>query len=99
MRHTVYLNGDMILDHHTDLSHKVREIHPDVNIIALTATATKKVTKDIIENLNLKKSAIFKKSFFRENLAYQVIQNENKIGKLEKIFKKKPLPYNYLCWV
>ena len=78
---------------------KVREIHPNINVIALTATATKKVTKDIIENLNLKKSAVFKKSFFRENLAYQVIQIENKIGKLEKIFKKKPLPYNYLCWV
>jgi len=74
------------------LIHKVREIHPDVNIIALTATATKKVTKDIIENLNLKKTAIFKKSLFRENLAYQVIQNENKIGKLEKIFKKNPYP-------
>ena len=72
--------------------HKVREIHPDVNIIALTATATKKVTEDIIENLNLKHTAIFKKSFFRENLAYQVIQNENKIGKLEKIFKKNPYP-------
>ena len=72
--------------------HKVREIHPDVNIIALTATATKKVTEDIIENLNLKQTAIFKKSFFRENLAYQVIQNENKIGKLEKIFKKNPYP-------
>ena len=74
------------------LIHKVREIHPDINIIALTATATKKVTKDIIENLNLKQTAIFKKSFFRENLAYQVIQNENKIGKLEKIFKKNPYP-------
>jgi len=71
---------------------KVREIHPNINVIALTATATKKVTKDIIENLNLKKSAVFKKSFFRENLAYQVIQIENKIGKLEKIFKKNPYP-------
>ena len=52
------------------LIYKVREIHPNINVIALTATATKKVTKDIIENLNLKKSAVFKKSFFRENLAY-----------------------------
>ena len=44
------------------LIHKVREIHPEVNVIALTATATKKVTQDIIENLNLKGTAIFKKS-------------------------------------
>lgn len=74
------------------LIHKVREIHPDVNVIALTATATTKVAEDIIENLNLKGTAIFKKSFFRENLAYLVIENENKIGKLEKIFKKNPHP-------
>ena len=74
------------------LIHKVREIHPEVNVIALTATATKKVTQDIIENLNLKGTAIFKKSFFRENLAYLVIENENKIGKLEEIFKKNPHP-------
>ena len=74
------------------LIHKIREIHPSVNIIALTATATKKVTNDVIENLNLRGASIFKKSFFRENLAYQVIYNENKIGKLEKIFKKNPFP-------
>ena len=74
------------------LIHKIREIHPNVNIIALTATATKKVTNDVVENLNLRKASIFKKSFFRENLAYQVIYNENKIGKLEKIFKKNPFP-------
>ena len=74
------------------LIHKIREIHPSVNIIALTATATKKVTNDVVENLNLRDASIFKKSFFRENLAYQVIYNENKIGKLEKIFKKNPFP-------
>lgn len=74
------------------LIHKIREIHPSVNIIALTATATKKVTNDVVENLNLRNASIFKKSFFRENLAYQVIYNENKIGKLEKIFKKNPFP-------
>ena len=74
------------------LIHKIREIHPSVNIIALTATATKKVTNDVVENLNLRKASIFKKSFFIENLAYQVIYNENKIGKLEKIFKKNPFP-------
>lgn len=74
------------------LIYKIREIHPKVNIIALTATATKKVTNDIVENLNLNEVSIFKKSFFRKNLAYQVIQNENKIGKLERIFKKNPYP-------
>ena len=74
------------------LIYKVRDVLPTINIIALTATATKKVVDDIIENLNLSKTSIFKKSFYRNNLAYQIIKNENKLGKLEQIFKKNPFP-------
>lgn len=74
------------------LIHKVRDALPTVNMIALTATATKKVVEDIIENLNLSNTSIFKKSFYRKNLAYQIIKNENKLGKLEQIFKKNPFP-------
>ena len=74
------------------LIYKVRDVFPTINIIALTATATKKVVDDIIENLNLSKTSIFKKSFYRNNLAYQIIKNENKLGKLEQIFKKNPFP-------
>ena len=74
------------------LIHKVRDVLPTVNMIALTATATKKVVEDIIENLNLSNTSIFKKSFYRKNLAYQIIKNENKLGKLEQIFKKNPFP-------
>ena len=74
------------------LIHKVRDVLPTINMIALTATATKKVVDDIIENLNLSKTSIFKKSFYRNNLAYQIIKNENKLGKLEQIFKKNPFP-------
>ena len=74
------------------LIYKVRDVLPTINMIALTATATKKVVDDIIENLNLSKTSIFKKSFYRNNLAYQIIKNENKLGKLEQIFKKNPFP-------
>ena len=74
------------------LIYKVRDLLPNINMIALTATATKKVVDDIIENLNLSKTSIFKKSFYRNNLAYQIIKNENKLGKLEQIFKKNPFP-------
>ncbi len=74
------------------LIHKVRNVLPTINMIALTATATKKVVDDIIENLNLSDTSIFKKSFYRKNLAYQIIKNENKLGKLEQIFKKNPFP-------
>ena len=74
------------------LIHKVRDVLPSINMIALTATATKKVVDDIIENLNLSDTSIFKKSFYRKNLAYQIIKNENKLGKLEQIFLKNPFP-------
>ena len=74
------------------LIYKVRDVLPTINMIALTATATKKVVDDIIENLNLSKTSIFKKSFYRNNLAYQILKNENKLGKLEQIFKKNPFP-------
>ncbi len=57
---------------------KLREIHPNVPIIALTATATPKVLDDISERLGLKTPVIFKKSFSRDNLGLTVINSENK---------------------
>tara|TARA_R110001632_G_scaffold177223_3_gene296933 strand:+ start:523 stop:2412 length:1890 start_codon:yes stop_codon:yes gene_type:complete len=71
---------------------KIREVFPEVPMIALTATATKKVINDISENLELKEVSVFKKSFYRENLAYQIFTYENKLGRLEQIFKKNPHP-------
>jgi len=79
------------------LINKIREVLPQINIIALTATATKKVIVDIVENLSLKNASIFKKSFYRKNLAYQIHRSENKLGRLEQIFKKKPFPYYCIC--
>jgi len=50
----------------------VRDLLPDTPIIALTASATKEVVKDIQEKLNFKKPNIFRQSFFRDNLVYIV---------------------------
>ena len=71
---------------------KIREILPDVTMIALTATATQKVIEDIVTNLALKNVSVFKKSFYRDNLAYQIFTHENKLGRLVQIFKKNPFP-------
>jgi ATP-dependent DNA helicase RecQ len=59
-----------------------REIHPDVPVLALTASATEKVQLDIIEKLEFKEKNIFRKSFERKNLSYSVINQENKLQKL-----------------
>jgi ATP-dependent DNA helicase RecQ len=60
----------------------LREIHPEVPMIALTATATKFVRKDIVEKLEFKDPQIFVKSFARKNLSYVVFDLEDKYRKL-----------------
>ena len=59
--------------------YKLREIHPDVPIVALTATATDKVRADILKQLQLKSPKIFEASFERSNLSYETQESENKL--------------------
>ncbi len=65
----------------------IRELIPKTPIIALTATATVDVVKDIQEKLEFKKEHLFQQSFKRENLAYVLLREENKISKLDDIIK------------
>jgi ATP-dependent DNA helicase RecQ len=66
----------------------LREVHPNVPIIALTATATDKVLQDIKDKLLLHKPNIFKKSFARQNLSFTVINSGNKLNELLHILDK-----------
>ncbi len=70
----------------------LKKLIPDVNFIALTATANQKVLIDIETNLDLKNPKIFKKSFYRDNLAYQIFNVEDKLLRLQQIFIKIKLP-------
>jgi ATP-dependent DNA helicase RecQ len=58
----------------------------------LTASATKRVQEDVILQLGLKETAVFQKSFKRENIAYFVTEAEDKLFKMEQILKKNPEP-------
>lgn len=64
---------------------KLREILPDVPVLALTATATAFVRQDIVEKLEMKDPQIFVKSFARDNLSYVVFNKEDKYKKLIEI--------------
>ena len=66
----------------------LRELQPSVNILALTASATKPVVKDIISELDFINPKIFKQSFKRDNLAYMVFDVEDKYYKIEQILRK-----------
>ena len=70
----------------------LKELKPNVNFIALTATANKKVIRDITKNLDLKEPKVFRKSFFRKNLAYQIFSIEDKLQRLVQIFTKTKKP-------
>ena len=66
----------------------LREIHPLVPIIALTATATPEVLEDTISELKMKLPAVFKNSFDRENLSYQVFKEDDKLYRTVQLLKK-----------
>jgi ATP-dependent DNA helicase RecQ len=66
-----------------------RELMPKVPLIALTATATADVVQDIQDKLSFRPNAkVFKKSFARDNLAYIVLQEEDKKSKMLDILNK-----------
>lgn len=57
----------------------LRKVHPDVPVLALTATATPEVAEDIMSQLAFRKdSNKFKMSFVRDNISYLVRESENK---------------------
>jgi len=68
---------------------EIRELFPNVPMLALTASATKEVVKDIMKSLKFRPTAkVFQNSFIRENLIYITRKVENKNLKILEICKK-----------
>lgn len=65
----------------------IREIFPSAPVLALTASATPDVVKDIMTQLEFRQENIFSRSFSRDNLSYIVRAGEHKEGQLVKILK------------
>ena len=69
---------------------EIRELLPDVPVLALTATATPEVVKDIQARLHFRHKNVFRMSFERNNLAYIVRKTENKTAELLHILRRMP---------
>lgn len=67
---------------------QLRDLHPAVPFLALTATATADVVVDIQEKLGFRDGVVLKKSFYRDNLAYMVLHEEDKSRRMLKIIRK-----------
>ncbi|GHT39062.1 ATP-dependent DNA helicase RecQ [Bacteroidia bacterium] len=68
----------------------LRDLLPDVPVLALTATATLEVIDDIQEKLRFRKKNVFRKSFERKNIAYVIRKTDDKLFEISHILSKVP---------
>ena len=65
----------------------LRNLLPQVPIIALTATATPQVVNDIATSLALNDPALFQSSFARNNISIAIDQSGDKLGRIYQVLK------------
>ena len=73
---------------------RLKEVFPNVPLVALTATATHKVREDIASQLQLQNARVFISSFNRENLHLRVIEKKQAFPKLLNLlqnYKNEPV--------
>jgi ATP-dependent DNA helicase RecQ len=68
---------------------KLRELLPDVPVMALTATATTRVRTDIITHLKLRNPEVFVASFNRPNLTYRVVPKDQPAKQIIDFVRKR----------
>ena len=67
-----------------------RDLLPETPVMALTATATPEVMKDVAELLRLEDPVIFRDSIQRTNITYAVLRTEDKNYRLMRLLKEHP---------
>ncbi len=69
---------------------KLREHFPEVPMMALTATATERVRKDILDQLKLRNPRCYVASFNRPNLTYRVVAKTEPYEQLLALVRARP---------
>ena len=69
---------------------ELRRLIPDTPILALTASATPQVAKDIMTQLAFAEPNVLQTSFLRPNLSYSVRETDDKEGQLLRIINNVP---------
>ena len=69
---------------------QIRKLLPEAPVLALTATATPEVARDIQQQLGFARENVYSMSFARKNLAYCVHQADSKYLELLRILKQTP---------
>jgi ATP-dependent DNA helicase RecQ len=68
---------------------KLRELLPEVPVMALTATATERVRIDIVKHLKLRDPQIYVASFNRPNLTYRVTPKDQPAKQIMEFVKRR----------
>ena len=75
----------------------LRNLLPQVPIMALTATATPQVVNDIATSLVLNDPALFQSSFARNNISIAIDQSGDKLGRIYQILKDEKFASIVYC--
>ncbi|GAB3246031.1 ATP-dependent DNA helicase RecQ [Larkinella harenae] len=67
-----------------------RQLLPSVPVVALTASATPEVQRDIVDKLEMRQPHVFRQTFARKNLSYSAFYEENKETRLLKVLQGVP---------
>ena len=84
-RLTAFRNGDLTSGQSIASCHACADFFPGVPILALTASATAIVEKDVLRSLSLKNVVCFRDSFERNNLFLEVRHKSSQNQALEEI--------------
>lgn len=68
---------------------RLRQLLPEIPVLALTATATDRVRSDILQRLKLKNPACFTASFNRPNLTYRVVPKQGPTEQVWEFIRKR----------